>query len=546
MRVVLPFIVFILAANTLYAQQARVHQYTTPLAGSAVLKDVDDKYNAQVYNLEMPDPDAAAEQKKLQEVKKQVGKQYPRKKQTAAAHKTTLVQQPIISVSFVSDSLPGVPPDNYMAINKQHQAVSVINSTIAIHNAQTGQMTFRKGLEQFSASIGLVSIVHGDYRYDPKVIYDPEADKFICIMLNSTLAENYIVVGFSKTNDPSGAWNFYKFYGDYKNDTTWFDYPQITVTQNEFFFTGNKVRFDSTWQAGFKESVIYQVRKQDGYNGDTTLTYQIWDSVQYNGNYIRNLYPVNPGSSLQDPAQYFLSDKDFYVQNDTTFLIKIPDTIGSNNNNLTVTALTASTSYGTPPDGLQPDTSVILATNDNRVLGGYVEGSEIQFVSTTVNPANGNSAIYHGKISNYNTTPSLQADIYSVDSLDFGYPNISFTGTQSGANQSIISFNYSGPHTYPGFGAIFYDGSQYSNITTIASGDSSIKLIAGAEQRWGDYSGSQPDWAAIGNVWVAGIYGRKDKDYGNYIAQLTSPYFTGVPTVNKATAPAILYPNPAW
>lgn len=534
------------SAFSVWAQQAGVHRYTTPLAGQAVLRDVDDKYNAQVYNIEMPDPDAAEEQVRLAALKKQVQAMYPRKKQQqSAVEKTTQAQKPVIQTSFIADSLPGIPPDNYMAINTQHQAVSVINSIITVHNAQTGQIVTRKGLKQFSQSVGLNNLLT-DYRYDPKIIYDPEADRFISIMLNGTLGESYIVVGFSKSNDPTGAWNFYKFYGDYKNDTTWFDYPSVTVTHNEFFFTGNKVRFDSSWQAGFKNSVIYQVRKQDGYNGDTALTYQIWDSVQYNGNYIRNLFPLNPGSAVQGPAQYFLSDRDFYTQNDSIYLIKIPDTIGSANNNLTVTALTSSVSYGVPPDGLQPDTSVTLATNDNRVLGGYIEGNEIQFVSTTINPATGNSAIYHGRISNYNTTPTLQASIYGIDSLDLGYPNISYTGNQGNGNQSIISFDYTGAHTYPGFGAIFFDGSQYSDMTNIISGDSSINILTGQEQRWGDYSGSQPDWSAMGTVWVEGIFGRKNKDYGNYMAQLASPYYTGVPTVSKGSNPAVLYPNPAW
>ena len=44
---------------------------------------------------------------------------------------------------------------------------------------------------------------------------------------------------------------------------------------------------------------------------------------------------------------------------------------------------------------------------------------------------------------------------------------------------------------------------------------------------------------------MEGIYGRKDHTYGNYLAQLASPTFTGVPVVRRPAATSNLYPNPA-
>ena len=525
-----------------FAQRANVKKYTTPLCGTVILKNVDDKYNALIYSLEMPEPDAQAEQKKLAEIKAKMQKTFPRQR-SAVQERTTSVGAPVVFVSYVSDSMSGIPPDNYSAVSDSNKSVCVMNDLISVHNATTGAFLTRKTLSLFSTSIGLSPGTY--YRYDPKVVYDPQADRFICIMLCGTNATNYIAMGFSNTNDPSGSWAFYKFPGNFANDTTWFDYPAISITQNEVFFTGNKIKNDSSWQAGFKESVIYQVRKADGYNAAATLTYQIWDSVQYNNQPLRCLYPLNPGDGIQGPSQYFLSNRDFDVTNDSVFLVKVPDTIGSSSNILTVTPLVSATSYGVPPDGRQPDTSVTLATNDGRVLGGFITANQIQFVSTTVVPATGASGIYHGIISNYSTAPVLQGQIFTIDTLDMGYPNISYAGNVSGSNEAIISFDYSGPATYPSYGAIFYDGSTYSDMTNIKSGDSSIKILSGKEQRWGDYSGSQPQWNALGVVWVEGIYGRKDHTYGNYLAQLASPTFTGVPVVRRPAATSNLYPNPA-
>lgn len=544
MRFLLFFCCALAVINSSFGQ-ARVRKFTTPLAGKAVLKDVDDQYNAQVYSLEAPDPDQAKETGELDVVKEQVARQFPRKRSGQLPRKTTSAPSPVIDVSYVSDSFPQTPPDNYLAVNRQNQAVAVMNSLVSVHNAATGAMVTRKGLKQFSAAVGLNNITN-DNRYDPKIIYDPEADRYISIMLNGINQYNYIVVGFSQTSDATGAWNFYKFYGDVNNDTTFFDYPCISLTNNELFITGNKVMDNISWQVGFKESVIYQVRKQDGYNGNATLTYQLWDNIQYNGRYIRNVYPVKGGAGLKGPAQYFVGNRILDVQNDTIFLVKIPDTIGSTNNNLVATALVSNINYGVPPDGRQPDTSATLMTNDGRILGGYAEGNEIQFVSASVNTATGASGIYHGIISNYTTTPTVQAQIFTVDTLDFGYPNLSYTGNKNGHNQSIITFNYTGKSTYPGFATVFFDGSAYSDMVRIKTGDNSIKILSTKEQRWGDYSGSQPDWNAIQSVWAVGIYGRKDHLYGNYMARILSPFYAAVPQVKKQAAASVIYPNPTW
>ncbi|MBS1773725.1 MAG: T9SS type A sorting domain-containing protein [Bacteroidetes bacterium] len=528
---------------TAEAQNAQVKIYTAPLAGTVVLSEVEDKYNAQVFNLESPSPDANEERKKLYAVKDEVHKLFPYKRTTAANKTTANVTPPTVLMSFIADSFSGIPPDNDMAISRDKKAVSVMNSNIAVSDGGTGQMLYRKGLKTFSVTVGLNNIV--DNRYDPKVIYDPEADKFICVMLNATNEANYIIVAFSKTNDPAGQWNFYKFYGNYSSDTTWFDYPSIAITKNEFFLTGNKIKFNTSWQAGFTQSVIYQIDKQSGYNGDANITYKLWDGINNGPVKIRNLYPVKNADGKGGPAQYFLSNRNFDVQNDTIFLVKIPDVISSGNNNLTVQILQSPLKYGVPPEGRQPDTSVTLATNDGRILGAYAVDDEIQFVSACVAPVSGASGIFHGQILNYKTAPTFgNTKIFTIDTLDFGYPNISFVGNPWGLNQSLISFNYTGPNMYPGMGAILFNGVDYSPIVQVKTGLGSINRLSGKSQRWGDYMGSQPDYNDYGTVWIEGIYGRADNNYGNWMAKLGSPLL-GVKKTQTIEKPTIVYPNPA-
>lgn len=533
-----------------HGQQGRSRRFSAPLAGTAKLSEVDDKYSAIVVNLEAPDVTHNADKRRLAEVKQEVEAKYPRKKKVSKSQqKLTAAPMPVMQIGFIADSLSGIPPDNHCAVSNGNKAVAVMNSYISVHDANDGAYLSRKSLYSFSLATGLTNsgLSSNNYRFDPKVIYDAAADRFICVMLNGINQFNWIVLGFSQTNDPTGSWNFYKLYGDLDNDTTWFDYPAISITNDEFFLTGNKIRYNDSWQAGFRQTVIYQVKKSDGYSGAASLTHRIWDNVDYDGRPIRCLHPVistNPAGG--GPEQYFLSDRNFDVANDTIFLVKVPDVIGAADSTLTVSALTSDLLYGVPPNALQPDTGKTLATNDGRILGAFKNGDEIQFVSVCAHPISGNAAIYHGFIDGVGGTPAVHAEMISNDTLDYGYPNLSFTEAGSGNNRCIISYEFSGANMNPGYGAVYYDGSTHSDMLVIKSGLKSINMLSGKEQRWGDYSGSQQDWNEPGAVWVEGIFGRSDSRYGNYMAKLTTPSWVKTEQVAESSSKGKVYPNPAW
>ena len=545
-KIILSLILCVLCNGALLAQvQYKTTTLQCPLSGTVHIQNCTDTFLAQVRNLDIHEPDESAEYEALMRIKTVQQKKYPYKTNAHKALKTTApLAAPTVSLSFVADSNSGTPPDNYLAVSKNNTCVSVMNSFISVLDGNTGIMTKRTGLKTMSLPVGLNNFMN-DYRYDPKIIYDPLEDKFICIMLNGVNAANYIVIGFSQSNDPKGNWNFYKFYGDYKGDTTWFDYPAITISKNEFYFTGNKLGFNTSWQAGFKNSVIYQIKKADGYAGQT-LNYKIWDSIYYQGKPIRNLHPVKNGSSISAATPYFLSNRNFATQNDTVFLIRLTDTLNSTNASIQINPLKSNLAYGVAADGRQKDTSYSLATNDARILGAFKEGDEIQFVNTSINPSNGAASIYHGTIQQVSSNPSIQAQLLSIDSLDMAYPNISYFGVNNGNIVSVINCNYSGPRTFAGMHALISKSGQYSDWTNIKKGDSNIVVLSAKQQRWGDYTGSQIDWNFPGNAWVIGIFGNAKRSYGNYMARLSSPYNVGIPPLVANKINAISYPNPCY
>ncbi|MBS1630741.1 MAG: T9SS type A sorting domain-containing protein [Bacteroidetes bacterium] len=542
------FLMFLLGVLTcsVHAQT----MFTTPRSGTVRVRDIEDKYNVQVYSLEAPEPDGEEAQEGLREQKAAVLQRFPRRRAEAntGSNKTASAPQPLIIRGFIPDSSASIPPDNYLAVSNAGIGMNVHNSMLSVVNAKTGMIIKRVSLYDFTLAVGLGVKPSGGnyYRYDPKVMYDPDADRFFFVCLAGVNNYSHIIVGFSQSNDPLGTWNFYSFAGDYAADGTWFDYPTIAMTRHEVFVTGNKLVYNGSFQTGFVRSVIYQIRKSDGYSGQS-LNAQIWDQVNYKGRPVRNIFPVNGGNNLHGPSQYFLSNRNMDTLNDSVFLLQVMDTIGAPGNQVSVTALKSNLSYGFPPNGRQPDSFYQLQTNDGRILGAMAVGSELQFVSTSVYPATGASSIYHGIISNYNgASPSVRAAFITADSLDFGYPNISFTNLRTGSVSSIISFDYSGPTQYPGVAALYWNGTNYSDLLYVKTGDSSIKMLQDSVQRWGDYTGSQPRWDSDGEVWIVGLFGHRDNSYCDWMCLLRSPDNMGVPQEPTSSPAAILYPNPSY
>ncbi len=342
------------------------------------------------------------------------------------------------------------PNDNDVAISDSGRLISVINTNIHVRNVTTGSISPYKSLAAFTTP---VNSLHQEF--DPKVIYDPDKDRFVLVCLVGFVdTTSKIIVGFSQTNNPAGNWNLYTLPGDPLNYGLWSDYPMIAMTEKELFLTVNYLYNDSTWQAGFVETLVWQMKKDSGYVGNT-LGSELHYNIKYNNKPIRNLCPVKGGSQLYGPNMYFISNRNLASQNDTVFLVNITDTIGAPTQTVTVKTMTASVPYFFPPSGRQTNTVQELATNDCRNLGAFLENNKIQYVHNTMNPTNSLVTVYYGVIDNPSSaTPSVTGYYIPNDTVDFAYPNISYAGNSSSDNTSIITFDHSSNKINAGTSAI--------------------------------------------------------------------------------------------
>lgn len=534
------FIGSISAQSKYSSQQFQVAKITT-----VDPKTLPPDFNPALIHLEMPMPGSSKYM--LQLLKQRSAKLFPRKQAHGKSWKNSGEQEIEIGKNFpvastfllptgdtlVSHIAGGIPNDNTICISNGGKLITAFNTRIFTYNTFTDTMVQPVlSLHSFSSEFTL------NDKYDPKLLYDPIADRFILVFLNGRESnESLIIVAFSSTNDPSDAWHLYGLSGNPLGDSTWTDYPAMAITNNELFITGNLLRDSEPWQTGFSQTVVWQVDKQDGYNGDSLLTTRLWHDIEYNGERVRNLNPVQGGSNPTGPNMYLLSNKNFTLLSDTVYLVEITGEQDSPSTKIKISMGQPDTPYGAPPNGRQ-DHVDSMATNDARVLGAFIENGEIQFVANTIDTATGFAAVYHGFVSNLETTPQFSGRILRDDSLDFGYPNIAYTGNDSCSRQAVIGFNHTSPERNPGFSALLYHSDDtYSNLYSLKEAESPVDRLSGYE-RWGDYFGIQRKYNEPGTVWLAGFYGRSNSNF-TWVYELFTPVETALAAfVSNTTNPS--------
>ncbi|MBL6875781.1 MAG: T9SS type A sorting domain-containing protein [Chitinophagales bacterium] len=530
-----------------YTQAQTIERFEVQKRGSYTFEDLTPSWHANIFSREAPYPGSDSYRNYIHQLKQlRYSDESSSAVKTIKTRKKTNNEQAIYSLGFEGNFFGGIPNDNDIAISNEGIIVSVSNSDMYVYD-ESGVTLLDVGLDEFADSLGLLA-----NSYDPKVIYDPTEDKFILVFLNGNSSTSTdIVLCFSQTNDPSQGWHVYSLPGNPFNNNAWSDFPMIAITEQDFFVTVNHINSDSvSWQTGFMQSVIWQVKKSEGYLGAAINTV-VHGDVNFQGKPVRNLLPVKGGFDIKNHEMYFISNRNFDLANDTFFIVKIAESLEQNEDpSFTVQSVLANQEYGMPPDA-QQTASTFLQTNDARPLSGLIENGVIHFVGNTVRLTSNKASVYHGKLNTSASNWGVELEIFEDDDLEYGYPNLSFTGQSYFDEQLIISFNHTSIDSFPGVSAIFFSEEDgYSERLHLVSGDSKVNLLSGSFERWGDYSGSQKKYNEPGTVWINGFMGFRNnlalsKDqHKTFIAKLISPdsLSTGIHDIPRL--PSVLYPNP--
>lgn len=511
--------------------------YSIKKKATVNLRGAEPSYNPYLKNLEAPTPGGTSQKSYLLRQKIKSRKQFPITNAEYKAKKSA-ASNPELGNSYglhwytnsgkKRQINGGIPNDNTLAVSNDGIVLSSLNSTIYAYNLETDTLALENQKISLATMAGESSSNTSNHYFDPKLIYDEEADRFILIFLkNNSPSNNMIVVCFSTTNDPNDDWNVYEIPGNPLDNNRWTDFPAISLTNEDLFITGNLIIPNVSWQVGFDGSVVWQIEKATGYSSTEDLNTKLYSDIKFEDRYIRNLHVVRGADGFTD-KQYILSNRNFDITNDTIFVLDIEGNLSDGSPELTVNYGISDLPYGVPPNARQEDTDTSdptlgLQTNDARVLAAIKHGDEIQFVSNSINPATGFSSIYHGVITNLET-PNITANLIADPVKDFGYPNIAWTGNEDCDNEVIIGFNHTSPTDFPGISCVYVDNNrEYSDVVVLKEGENYVDRLNGGYERWGDYFGLQRKYNEPGKVVSFGYFGTENNLNSGWHNEIFSP-----------------------
>lgn len=533
--------ILMLLGFSVLAQSYRKTNFSVPLKATVNVGDQDEPfYNPSLTHLDQhPVPYYSDFGNKKEAAQAKRAKSLKERNPYNVSNKTRgVAPNPVVDTGWLANS-GGIPMDNDIAVSNNGTIISAVNSNFYIYDTNGVRLGVRglAAMIPFLSQFARVS--------DPRLLYDPNADKFIttCFTGNTSTTSS-IIVGFTATNDPLGNWNFYQLTGNPFNDSTWSDYPIISISDKDLFMTYNQIQDNVGWQTGFRQSVIYQIKKAEGFAG-TPLQYTIWDSIRYNGTLYRNICPAKNQETTMGDDMYFLSVRNVDVSNDSVFIIHIDDSYQSGNATMTQKVVKSPVNYGFPPNPSM-DNGNYLMTNDGRVLAAIYENDHIHFGANSVHPTLNNAAVMLGEIKNVSSaSPTITAEMFADATTEYGYPSMAYIGTSPNDHRVIYNLAHCYTDSFPGLSVLYKDASGgYSDIVKVINGSGSVDYLTDTNERWGDYSGIQAMYNYPNVAYLAGTY-VPATTYRAWVARIkNAEWVVGIKDQeNNLTNPNV-FPNP--
>lgn len=528
-----------------WAQQSKLTYSTielkTPLSGSFSFTEIEELPAAKIIHLQAePKPLNTNQQLKTTLTAKHIQQQQHLNVAEPTKLNKNNATPPEVLRSFAANISQGTPNDNDMAVSNSGIVASCVNTNINFYG-DTGRFIWGRLLSAITNRLGPLNRT-----YDPRVIYDPTTDKFILVFLQGTSsADTRIIVGFSTDTDPARPWNFYQIPGNVTGDSSWSDYPIISISKSDLFITVNRLRDNTFWKDGFMESYIWQVNKANGFAGDT-LQQRVYNNIKFNNQPIWSVCPTRYSHTFDKDEMFFLSVRPDQPENDTLFLHRIDQSLASGNATLTTRVLKTPVKYGLQPNALMPS-GQLLQTNDARVLSAMVVNGVVYFTGNTIDFAKTAPAVYFGTIENtWTNNPLVKMQIISYDSMDIGYPSIAYCGSGlAGDHRSMITFSHSSSRHFPGTSVVYVDRNfNVSPPVFVRQGLNSINVLADTIERWGDYTGIQTKYNEQGICWLSGNFGDLSGSNRTVVARVKTTDVTLGSKQVKENIQSVFYPNP--
>jgi hypothetical protein len=443
---------------------------------------------------------------------------------------------PKLGTNFEANwSIESTPPDNTIAIANNGMIITANNDGIEYYNGSGGFLYFDYWSDFFDDNTLTASF------FDPKVIYDSGADRFVLIVLHgSNPNTSQVLVCFSKTNNPTNGWWIYSLTGNPLDNDCWLDYPGLGVSNNEIYITGNLFR------SSFNQAVIYQIPKAAGYGGNN-LNWQYWSDLTDNPYEAFTIIPASFGhQGNYGPGIYFVSNES---SGDSRVRLwdLTDDMSGTPELNSYTVAVDA---YSPAANALQKGSDDQLDNGDCRIQNAFYLNGIVHYVFHS-DIGEGWNGIHYNRLDvadvfNITSTFGLQG------SYDYSYPAVVPFSTSATDLSVMIAFLRSSEETYPEVRVVNCNQfMSWSPSTQVKSGETFVDFL-NDDERWGDYTGiARRHSSSDPRIWLAGCYGANINSqnvfntYKTWVAEIVSG--ETVATGETSTPDeAVVFPNPTY
>ncbi len=408
----------------------------------------------------------------------------------------------------------GRPSDNEIAISNSGKIVSVDNSSISYFK-ETGDSIVQFGLpwEDFYG----VSVFGGFSIFDPKVIYDNYSDRFILVTVlhDAFYEDSRILLSFSQNNVvDSISWNHYQIHCDsvYTSPSEidyWFDYPNIAVNKNEFFLSLNVFDYATSISA---EPIVFQIQKNDGYVGSSSLIIKEWKNVQdAAGQQAYSIVPLCEASQIAsyEDTMYFVSN---YSGTSATYhWFTLFGDVNSTTSSIDSYTTSTSQTYTVPSFASQMGGNGTdrIKFIDARIQSGYYQNGKLHFVHHRSDA--GWSEILYGRITMSGNSFTHNTWGGSGTNLNYMYPSIAHFGLLPDEENAMITFARTGPTIFNEICVVNYENGWSPQTTVVKSGVGLLDLVDDIVAPWdtleriGDYTDIQRRYNSQ-TCWLIGSF----------------------------------------
>ncbi|MBK7977031.1 MAG: hypothetical protein IPK07_28465 [Deltaproteobacteria bacterium] len=399
-----------------------------------------------------------------------------------------------------------IPPDPNAAAGRSH-LVDAVNSLVEFY-AKDGTPELWTGLQSFFAELDSQS-----FPYDPKVVYDPFADRFVLVALeqlgssqSDPLDESRLFVGVSDDGDPRGDWYITSIdalttVGGVKS---WADFPGVAVDAQAVYITANLQSFGAAAFQGVRLWVIPKGVGSGGLYDGGAVTVTKLDPYAGGGVATTTLPASIRGAAPNDPGTFLVSYSGITDgTNEFVQVVRLDDPLGSPVLTQQAVAVGDLENLDGPlADAPQPGGVAPLRVGDRRALSAVWRANQL-WLTATIRPRAG---AYAGRTTAHwfaidTTTPSnlvvsdqgdVGGDPLAAGAVTF-YPSVAVNSTGVAA----ISFGASGTGLYPGAYWTMRSPGDAPGTTavpgTLRAGVAYYVRTFGGSNRWGDFSSASDD-----------------------------------------------------